>query len=166
MWKNPRGARSRIWMETFLILMALALPDTLENHFICTYKSIVFSLNVWGGNQNTASCESFNLCRYSFGNQSMQSEIGKEAEVVWYLMGSCDGGWIAFRSFKYWMHFHSCSILLLSCKSRHHSLLSLSLLISLITFTFAQSSSLHWLRTRNATGHLQMMHEIQINKFE
>ena len=75
--------------------MALALPDTLENHFICTYKSIVFSLNVWEGNQNTASCESFNLCRYSFGNQSMQSEIGKEAKVVWYLMGFCDGRWIA-----------------------------------------------------------------------
>ena len=67
------------------------------------------------------------------------------------------------RSFKSWMHFHFCSILLLSCKSRHW-LLSLLLLISLITF--AQSSSLHWLRTRNATGHLQMMHEIQINKFE
>ena len=44
------------------------------------------------------------------------------------------------RSFKYWMHFQFCPIILLSCKSRDHSLLSLSLLISLTTFTFAHSS--------------------------
>ena len=43
-------------------------------------------------------------------------------------------------SFKSWMHFHFCPIILLSCKSRDHSLLSLSLLISLTTFTFARSS--------------------------